>query len=203
MQCNYNHAMITYDMCETRCLGYSAAAAAADVNHTHVTLLSHSVTGRYVNLITISVHLHDSTSLQMQPLDRMAVILGEFGVPDHGKPTPPQSPAATAAAEGRHLEANNSFPANGDFSSIADVDVTFLQDLAEYLRGLEVQGATVSWFWWAWNANSGTLHSTCYVCFILLVTVAYLELFLVGLQRKRMHHCNASSKHASIDVRIC
>jgi hypothetical protein len=95
----------------------------------------------------------------MQPLDRMAVILGEFGVPDHG--TPPQNPATgqanTAAA------ADDDEVKSRDFSSIADVDVTFLQDLAEYLRGLEVQGATVSWFWWAWNANSGEVVSCVFL----------------------------------------
>jgi hypothetical protein len=92
--------------------------------------------------------------LQMQPLDRMAVILGEFGVSDHGKPKPPTAPNPTASASNPTADSAVD-GADGDFSDIADVDVTFLQDLAEYLRGLEVQGATVSWFWWAWNANSG------------------------------------------------
>eukprot|EP00882_Tetradesmus_deserticola_P020230 GHRQ01021812.1.p2 GENE.GHRQ01021812.1~~GHRQ01021812.1.p2 ORF type:complete len:112 (+),score=25.75 GHRQ01021812.1:343-678(+) len=100
-----------------------------------------------------AVSVYTFLPLQMQPLNRMAVILGEFGVTDHGKPLP-----ASAAQPGSMTDADVSgadSALHGDFSSIADVDVTFLQDLAEYLRGLEVQGATVSWFWWAWNANSG------------------------------------------------
>jgi hypothetical protein len=94
------------------------------------------------------------SNLQMQPLDRMAVILGEFGVPDHGKPKTPTTPSPAGGSNSN--PADSAVAADdGDFSKIADVDITFLQDLAEYLRGLEVQGATVSWFWWAWNANSG------------------------------------------------
>jgi hypothetical protein len=94
----------------------------------------------------------------------MAVILGEFGVPDHGKPKTSDTPNPATGSNSNHADSAVA-AADGDFSSIADVDVTFLQDLAEYLRGLEVQGASVSWFWWAWNANSGGAfrHST-YKC---------------------------------------
>lgn len=68
----------------------------------------------------------------------MAVVLGEFGVRDRG-----------AASQGSGSKAGE------DFSDIDAVDITFLRDLSDYLKGLETQGATVSWFWWAWNANSG------------------------------------------------
>jgi hypothetical protein len=125
--------------------------------------------------------------MQMQPLDRMAVILGEFGVPDHGKPrTPANQNPATGSNSNPADSAVHDNPADRDFSSIADVDVTFLQDLAEYLRGLEVQGATVSWFWWAWNANSGRNFWTLSVC-----TLGFVHVFLCI-------RCHCCLTHASL-----
>eukprot|EP00775_Hariotina_reticulata_P002530 gene2530-2832_t len=67
------------------------------------------------------------------PLARLPVVVGEFGVYDHAN-----------------------FHGQGpDYTNIYGVDLTFLNDFADYLKQKENQGATISWFWWAWNANSG------------------------------------------------
>jgi hypothetical protein len=74
-----------------------------------------------------------ATVAQGAPLARLPVVVGEFGVYDHG-----------------------SFYSPGpDYTNIRGVDVTFLNDFGDYLKQKETQGATISWFWWAWNANSG------------------------------------------------
>jgi hypothetical protein len=71
---------------------------------------------------------------QDQPLRRIAVILGEFGVTGHSGSSHSRTPQG---------------------EEVSEADVTFLQDLAQYLQSLQEKGAAISWFWWAWNANSG------------------------------------------------
>jgi hypothetical protein len=45
---------------------------------------------------------------------------------------------------------------NADTTVYSDVDKQWLRDTAAYLRGLsESAGSPLSWFFWAWNANSG------------------------------------------------
>lgn len=69
------------------------------------------------------------------PLDRVAAVLGEFGVKDHGN----------------DVDAD----AHGDLTNIAEVDGKFLQDLSAYMQRIKSQsGNAVSWFFWSWNANS-------------------------------------------------
>jgi hypothetical protein len=67
----------------------------------------------------------------------MPVMLGEFGSKDFG---------------------DNS-NTNADTTVYSDVDKQWLRDTAAYLRSLsESAGSPLSWFFWAWNANSGTAH---------------------------------------------
>lgn len=69
------------------------------------------------------------------PLDRVAAVLGEFGVKDHGS--------------------DNVADAHGDSTHIHKVDAKFLADLSAYARRIQAQsGNPVSWFFWSWNANS-------------------------------------------------
>lgn len=62
---------------------------------------------------------------------KTAVVLGEFGVLDSGD------------------NSNN----NTDTTQWAPADVAWLQMLNGYAK--KQLGATPSWFWWSWNANSG------------------------------------------------
>lgn len=76
----------------------------------------------------------DTTSDRL-PLDRVAAVLGEFGVKDHGT--------------------DDVADPYGDSTNIAEVDAKFLADLAAYMERIKSQsGNAVSWFMWAWNANS-------------------------------------------------
>lgn len=76
------------------------------------------------------------------PLDRVAAVLGEFGVKDHG--------------------VDEVVDANGDSTNIADVDAKFLQDLSIYTKQMKAKsGSPINWFVWAWNANSR--ESSCLV----------------------------------------
>jgi hypothetical protein len=94
----------------------------------------------------------DTTSDRL-PLDRVAAVLGEFGVKDHGT--------------------DDVADPYGDSTNIAEVDAKFLADLAAYMERIKSQsGNAVSWFMWAWNANSrerqgdeveAWLHSLCCV----------------------------------------
>lgn len=68
-------------------------------------------------------------------LHRVAAVLGEFGVKDHGS--------------------DDVADANGDSTNIAEVDAKFLSDLSTYTKQIEAKsGNGVSWFVWSWNANS-------------------------------------------------
>jgi hypothetical protein len=69
------------------------------------------------------------------PLDRIAAVLGEFGVKDHGT--------------------DDVADVHGDSTNIAEVDAKFLSDLAAYMQQIKAKsGNPVSWFFWSWNANS-------------------------------------------------
>ena len=66
---------------------------------------------------------------------RVAAVLGEFGVKDHGT--------------------DDVADANGDSTNIAEVDAKFLSDLSTYMKQIKSKsGNAVSWFVWSWNANS-------------------------------------------------
>uniref|UniRef100_A0A383WE90 Ammonium transporter AmtB-like domain-containing protein n=1 Tax=Tetradesmus obliquus TaxID=3088 RepID=A0A383WE90_TETOB len=68
------------------------------------------------------------------PLPAMAVLLGEFGSKDYG----------------------DNGDTNSDTTVYSHVDKQWLRDTAAYIRGLsESTHSPVSWFFWAWNANSG------------------------------------------------
>lgn len=72
--------------------------------------------------------------MQGTPLPAMAVLLGEFGSKDYG----------------------DNGDTNSDTTVYSDVDKQWLRDTAAYARRLsESTHSPVSWFFWAWNANSG------------------------------------------------
>jgi hypothetical protein len=77
----------------------------------------------------------------------MPVLLGEFGSKDFG---------------------DNS-EANSDTTVYSDADRQWLRDTAAYVRGLAgSSGIPASWFFWAWNANSGAAQLKCEHCSMIV-----------------------------------
>lgn len=92
--------------------------------------------------VTVSMCTHQDFTSDRLPLDRVAAVLGEFGVKDHGS--------------------DEVADMHGDSTHIAKVDAKFLADLSAYTRRIQAEsGNPVSWFFWSWNANSRECFLLC------------------------------------------
>eukprot|EP00882_Tetradesmus_deserticola_P032341 GHRQ01036662.1.p1 GENE.GHRQ01036662.1~~GHRQ01036662.1.p1 ORF type:complete len:137 (+),score=38.69 GHRQ01036662.1:168-578(+) len=91
---------------------------------------------------------HCCLPLQGGALPAMSVLLGEFGSKDQG---------------------DNSV-SNADTTAYSDADKRWLRDTAAYVRRLSHSaGSPASWFFWAWNANSGTVPAVTALLLLMLL----------------------------------